>query len=67
MFFEGNNKDGIIIKNNASEEKDKNMKLIKVNRTNNIKKVNLGNDNDYTQNNNDKKIIEVNRNKKFAN
>ena len=67
LFFEGNNKDGIIIKNNASEEKDKNMKLIKVNRTNNIKKVNLGNDNDYTQNNNDKKIIEVNRNKKFAN
>ena len=67
LFFEGNNKDGIIIKNNASEEKDKNMKLIKVNRTNNIKKVNLGNDNDYTQNNNDKKIIEVNRNKKFSN
>ena len=67
LFIEENKKDRIIVKNDDSEEKDKNIQIIRVNRANNIKKIKVEFDNDCVQNINDKKLIEVRRNKKFAN
>ena len=61
---ESTTKPKIIVKNNDSEDKDKNLKIIRVNRNNNIKIISNGNNKNY---NNCKKIIEVNRNKKLAN
>ena len=66
-LFNGENtiKPKIIVKNNDSKDKDKNLKIIRVNRNNNIKII--SNDNINKNYNNCKKIIEVNRNKKLAN
>ena len=58
------NNPNIIIKNNDLIEKDKNLKIIRVKRKNNIKIISNGNGKKY---NNYKKITEVNRNKKLTN